>query len=85
MTECAREGCKQDHNYVMMVYCSEECHSLSMRLSMERIEARINDTEPPEMDDLLNRQQRAKRWTPDTMDEHIASIERGVDPTYRNQ
>ena len=85
MTECAIEGCKQEHNYLMSVYCSSECWNLAMRLSFERMEARLSDTEPPEMDDLLNRRQRAKRWTPNTMDKHITSIKRGVDATYSNQ
>ena len=70
---CIREGCNQPCN-VWAFYCSADCRSIQLELSARRVEAMFTDAEPPSMDDLMDERQRAKRWTPETMQEHINEI-----------
>ena len=71
---CAREGCSQDAPNVSDPYCSAECWNLAMRLESLRLIARLEDEEQPTMDDLLNKRERAKRWTPKTMAEYLKGV-----------
>lgn len=71
---CLREGCNQDTEWAMGMFCSEECARLQRELAAKQLFARFEDEPVPTMDDLLDRNERAKRWTPETMDERIAEL-----------
>lgn len=59
-----------------MGHCSSECQRLSEELIIEKYDAWVNDRPEPTMEDLLNRKERAKRWTPETMEERIEELRR---------
>ena len=72
--KCAREACNQEAPHISDPYCSTNCWNLAMRLESKRLIARLDGEEPPTMDDLLDRRERAKRWTPETMAEYIDQV-----------
>ena len=75
MNKCSREGCNQEAAWsLFMPYCSSECDNLSLRLAAEWMDAIGSGEDPPEMQDLLDRRERAKRWTPETMQKYIDTV-----------
>jgi len=57
------------------MYCSADCEQLAAQAALERLFAELDGEEPPSMKEIADRRQRAKRWTPETMQERIDELQ----------
>lgn len=81
LNTCDREGCNQDRGWnIPLMYCSAECERLQRSLAIMRFDARFEAGEDPSevrVEDIADLRQRAKRWTPETMQERIDELREG--------
>jgi hypothetical protein len=56
-------------------YCSEDCRNSAIQFHIRRMDALADGEELPTKDEFKTMQQRARRWTPETMGERIDDVQ----------
>lgn len=73
------EWCGDRHNIVGpggLSYCSDQCEYAAFVYGFERMDAILEDADPPTKQDIDRRIRRSDRWTPEKMQERIEDIKR---------
>lgn len=73
-SECRWNPCRNDPQWAIDGYCSEQCRGKAQVLAIERFEALIDGEPLPTPEEIDERFGRSSRWTPERMRERIKEL-----------